>query len=86
MTASLFVTVQNRVFFSSSSTELETNSSVGHLRRAGQHRLLRQRRRGDGDVRAERDAPHAVGGGGRRRGDGLGGRVGLVSRGVGQYL
>lgn len=68
------------------SPELKTNSAVGHLWRAGEHRLLWQRGRGDGDVWAEWDATHASRRGDGRRGDGLRGRLGLVSRGAGRFL
>lgn len=67
-------------------SELEANAAVGHPRRAGKHRLLRQRGRGDGNVRAERHAPHAARRGNRRRGDWFRGRVGLVSWGAGRFL
>lgn len=67
-------------------TGLEAHAALGSVRWAGKQRLLGQWRRGDGNIWAERDAPHASGGRNRRRRHRLWRRVGLISRGAGRLL
>lgn len=66
--------------------ELKTNTTVGHHRWAGKHRLPWQWGRGNGDIWAEWDAPHAARRRNGWRGDRFWGRMGLVSWWAGRFL